>query len=155
MSLKTEIIRQKIAETSIKLYNLEKMAEKLSTEERDKLSDDDFALPGRRYPIHDEAHARNALTRVAQFGTPEERAIVRAKVFARYPHLREEFEKKTGKEAFSEETLTVSRLGKLQGKESEAKSPRYKKAREKALKTPPEKKAVKTLRRFLLRKSSQ
>jgi hypothetical protein len=155
MSLKEEIIRQRIAETSVKLYNLEKMAEKIETEERNKISDDDFALPGRRYPIHDEAHAKNALTRVAQFGTPEERATVRAKVFARYPHLREEFEEKSGKEAFSKETLTTSRLGKLEGKESEAKSPRYKKAREKALKTPPEKKAVKTLRRYLTRKGFQ
>lgn len=59
----------------------------LTAHERDNLSDDDFALPGRRYPIHDEAHARNALARVAQNGTPEEIAMVKKKVKARYPSI--------------------------------------------------------------------
>lgn len=39
---------------------------KLTTEERNSLSDDQFALPGRRYPIPDKAHARDALARAAQ-----------------------------------------------------------------------------------------
>ena len=47
-----------------------------------------FALPNRRYPIHDLAHARNALARVAAHGTPAEQATVRAKVYARYPALK-------------------------------------------------------------------
>lgn len=46
-----------------------------------------FALPGRRYPIHDENHARNALARVAEYGTPEEKAKVRAAVKRRYPNI--------------------------------------------------------------------
>lgn len=39
---------------------------KLTTEERDKLPDSKFALPGHRYPIEDKAHARNAKARAAQ-----------------------------------------------------------------------------------------
>lgn len=46
-----------------------------------------FALPGRRYPIEDAAHARNALSRVAQNGTPAEKAKVRAAVRNRYPGI--------------------------------------------------------------------
>jgi hypothetical protein len=59
----------------------------LTTKERDSLPDSDFALPGRKYPIHDITHARNALARVAQNGSPEEQAIVRTKVHKRYPAI--------------------------------------------------------------------
>lgn len=52
----------------------------LTTKKRKKLEDSDFALPGRKYPIQDLAHARNALARVSQFGTPEEKKKVRAAV---------------------------------------------------------------------------
>lgn len=41
----------------------------------------------RNYPIYDLPHARNALSRVAAFGTPEEKRIVRGKVCGRYPKL--------------------------------------------------------------------
>ena len=45
-----------------------------STKERKKLSKSSFALPGKRkYPIPDKAHARNALARVAQFGSKDEK----------------------------------------------------------------------------------
>ena len=60
---------------------------KLSTHERDKLPNDDFALPGRAYPIHDENHARAALTDVSRVGSPEEKRKVRAAVAMRYPHI--------------------------------------------------------------------
>lgn len=60
---------------------------KLTTEAREALPDKAFALPGDRYPIHDENHARNALARVSQFGTERERTIVRAAVARRYPHI--------------------------------------------------------------------
>lgn len=63
------------------------MAE-LTPRQRDALKDSDFALPGRRYPIHNIAHARNALARVAQYGTAEEKAAVRAAVAKRYPGLK-------------------------------------------------------------------
>ena len=39
---------------------------KLTNGEREKLPANDFALPGHRYPIEDEAHARNAKARAAQ-----------------------------------------------------------------------------------------
>lgn len=60
----------------------------LSAGERDKLSDSDFAIPEQRaYPIHDESHARNALARVSQHGSDDEKRRVRAAVKKRYPSL--------------------------------------------------------------------
>ena len=59
----------------------------LSTADRNKLPDSAFALSGRRYPIHDRAHAANALARVSQHGTPEEKAKVKAAVCKKYPDL--------------------------------------------------------------------
>jgi hypothetical protein len=38
---------------------------KLTTEQRKKLPSSDFALPGRRYPIEDKAHARDAKARAS------------------------------------------------------------------------------------------
>jgi hypothetical protein len=60
---------------------------KLSTNERKAIPTEEFALPGRRYPIENRSHARNALARVSQFGTSEEKAIVRKKVKNRYPDM--------------------------------------------------------------------
>lgn len=60
---------------------------KLTTARRNKLSAGSFALPGRRYPVEDKAHARNALARVAQHGTPAEQATVRRKVHAKFPSI--------------------------------------------------------------------
>ena len=59
----------------------------LSTTERKALPGSAFALPGRRYPIHDENHAQDALARVSQYGTTEEKATVRAAVHRRYPSM--------------------------------------------------------------------
>lgn len=59
----------------------------LSTRARNDLPDSAFALPGRRYPIHDRAHAANALARVAQNGTPAEKATVKAKVCRKFPDM--------------------------------------------------------------------
>ncbi len=67
------------------------MAE-LTAAERDALPNKDFALPGRRYPIQDIAHARNALARVDQHGTAEERRKVRAAVYNRYPQIEQQLE---------------------------------------------------------------
>ena len=39
---------------------------KLTTKTRNKIPGGDFALPGRRYPIEDKAHARNAKARASQ-----------------------------------------------------------------------------------------
>lgn len=56
-----------------------------------------FVFPGRKtksnpagrggYPIPDLSHARNALARVSQFGSPSEKATVRRKVTAKFPAL--------------------------------------------------------------------
>ena len=48
----------------------------------------EFAVPGKKaYPVNDKAHARNALARVSQFGSPAEKAAVRAKVKAKFPSI--------------------------------------------------------------------
>jgi hypothetical protein len=60
---------------------------KLDAAARNALPEGAFALPGRRYPIHDDNHARDALARVSQYGTPEEKAKVRKAVFAKYDHM--------------------------------------------------------------------
>lgn len=59
----------------------------LTTDERNKLSDADFALPGRRYPIHNADHAREALAMVSKHGTTREKSIVQQKVKARFPEI--------------------------------------------------------------------
>jgi hypothetical protein len=60
---------------------------KLSARSRNKLSSKSFALPGRRYPIHDRSHAANALARCSKHCSPSQKATVRGKVCARYPSL--------------------------------------------------------------------
>ena len=72
---------------------------KLDMAQRKALPRGDFALPGRgegpsgkgagSYPIPNESHARNALARVAQHGTPAERAEVRAAVHRKFPDIGE------------------------------------------------------------------
>lgn len=47
-----------------------------------------------RYPIHDLAHARNALARVAQHGTASEKAAVRSAVYKKYPALKKRVSKR-------------------------------------------------------------
>jgi hypothetical protein len=60
---------------------------KLTTRGRKRMKAKQFALPGKRFPINDASHARNALARVAQHGTPAERQKVRRKVKARFPSI--------------------------------------------------------------------
>jgi hypothetical protein len=59
----------------------------LTAAKRAALPASKFALPGGRYPIENAAHARNALSRVAQFGTPAEKSAVRSKVKKLYPGI--------------------------------------------------------------------
>jgi hypothetical protein len=61
----------------------------LTTEAREKLPEKAFALAGGRYPINDAAHARNALARVSQFGTPGEKSKVRSAVHKKFPGIGE------------------------------------------------------------------
>jgi len=64
------------------------MAKELSTKTRKKLGKKSFALPNKRkYPIPDKTHARNALARVAQNGTPAEQKKVKAAVKKRFPSI--------------------------------------------------------------------
>ena len=48
----------------------------LTAKTRSKIPTGKFALPGRRYPIEDRAHAANARARASQFATPAEKAII-------------------------------------------------------------------------------
>jgi hypothetical protein len=67
---------------------------RLTAKARQKLPSSSFALPGKgtgasgkgsgSYPIPDRGHAKAALSRVAQHGTPAEKATVKAKVKARF-----------------------------------------------------------------------
>jgi len=57
---------------------------KLDAAERNSLPSKSFALPGRRYPINDASHARNALARSS--GKPEA-SKVRAAVRRKFPDM--------------------------------------------------------------------
>ncbi len=62
---------------------------KLTAAKRKKLKKSSFAIPSKRkYPIPDISHARNALARVAQHGTPSEKRQVRRAVYRKYPSLK-------------------------------------------------------------------
>jgi hypothetical protein len=60
---------------------------KLTSAERNKLPASDFAGPDRSFPIEDESHARNALSRAAQNASPEEQSKIRAKVHRKFPGI--------------------------------------------------------------------
>ena len=61
---------------------------RLTAWQRHRLASSQFALPAeRKYPIEDEAHARDALARVEQYGTPAEKRKVRAAVKRKYPDM--------------------------------------------------------------------
>jgi hypothetical protein len=62
---------------------------KLTTKTRNRMKDSSFALPRQRaYPIPDLSHARNALARVAQFGTDGEKSKVIRAVEKKFPSLK-------------------------------------------------------------------
>ena len=60
---------------------------KLTTKARKAIPTKKFAGPARSYPIEDASHARNALSRVSQHGSPALKARVRAKVHREYPGI--------------------------------------------------------------------
>lgn len=64
------------------------MMAKLTAAKRKKIPAKDFALGGGRYPIEDASHARNALARISQHGTPAEKKKVRAAVHKKYPSIK-------------------------------------------------------------------
>jgi len=75
---------------------LVKLSTELTTSAREHIKAKNFVFPSRgkaesgSYPIEDPKHARNALARVAQHGTPAEQAKVRAKVHAKFPSIGQE-----------------------------------------------------------------
>lgn len=62
---------------------------KLTAATRAAIPSKDFAGPDRSYPIEDASHARNALSRVSQFGYPELKEKVRAAVRRKFPSIGE------------------------------------------------------------------
>lgn len=105
---------------------LTKIAGRLSYGRRMALPEKSFAVPEEKvpkgaeppkgeaegkYPITDLAHARNALARVSQHGTPAERTMVRKKVYAKYPQLKKGFEERHGESPTSKENLKKKETG--------------------------------------------
>jgi hypothetical protein len=85
---------------------------RLTYKQRKKMKKSSFALPEKKgkgkaggvagkgaYPIPDIAHARNALARVAAYGTPEEKARVRAAVYRKFPSLAKRKAEREGRAA--------------------------------------------------------
>ena len=66
------------------------MMAKLTTAKRKAIPSKDFAGPDRSYPINDASHARNALARVSQHGTPALKSRVRSAVKRKYPGIKQE-----------------------------------------------------------------
>jgi hypothetical protein len=60
---------------------------RLTAKGRRSIKGSNFALPGRRYPVHDRSHAANALARVSQFGSAAEKAKVRSAVRRKFPSM--------------------------------------------------------------------
>jgi hypothetical protein len=87
---------------------------KLTYGERKALPGGVFAVDHkkRKYPIEDEAHARNALARVAQHGTPEEKAKVRAAVKRKYPGI----EQGGGRTGVSPEDIQGAKMKRFKGR---------------------------------------
>lgn len=65
----------------------------LSSAMRRKMPKKSFAIPGKApesgsYPIPDASHARNALARVSQFGSPAEKSRVRSAVRRKFGSIK-------------------------------------------------------------------
>lgn len=117
---------------------IEKVAAKMTMERREALPAKSFAVPETKakkigvageikgeakgkYPIPDAKHARNALARVSQKGTPAERQAVRSKVYSKFPGLKEGFQQSHGGESpTSKENIKKVEQGGI-GKTSAAK----------------------------------
>ena len=104
-----------------KLALFVKIGKELTAKGRKQIKEENFAIPEeKKYPIHDIEHARNALARVSQFGTPEERRRVREAVYRRYPSLREEFEERHGVSPLSKKVLTKKKLTNVEASQKAA-----------------------------------
>ncbi len=66
----------------------------ITAAKRHSLPSSDFVFPEKEaYPIDTAGRARNALSRVSQFGSPEEKAKVRAKVRKDWPSIKQQSSK--------------------------------------------------------------
>lgn len=63
-----------------------------------------------RYPIDTEARARSALAYVSQHGTPQEKEMVRRKVYARYPELKAGYKARHGVSPTSKAVLGKDKI---------------------------------------------
>lgn len=59
---------------------------KLTTGRRKEMPSQEFALPGKHFPINDVEHGRKALQMIG-YASPAEQATIRRKVHARYPGI--------------------------------------------------------------------
>jgi hypothetical protein len=83
---------------------------KLTTKKRKSIPKKSFAEPKeRKYPIEDKAHARNALARVSQFGSAEEKKKVRSAVKKKYPGIGTESKSAKSKSAKSTSVKSKSK----------------------------------------------
>jgi len=78
-------------------FSMVKQARELTMKGREQIKEKNFAIPKGdgpgdtgKYPIHDERHAKTALTYVEQHGTPAEKAKVYSAVAKKYPGLSRE-----------------------------------------------------------------
>jgi hypothetical protein len=62
---------------------------RLTTKARKALPAKDFAGPHRSYPIENASHARDALARVSEYGSPAVKKEVRERVHAKF-HFKDE-----------------------------------------------------------------
>jgi len=91
----------------------------LTTKKRDKLPASSFAVPKGKgshpekdsYPVNDKAHQRNALTRVAQHGTPAEKRAVLAAVRRKNPALAKRSKLKEMAASALEQGIDLSKPG--------------------------------------------
>ena len=72
---------------AFRIKRLKRKKRFLTAAQRKRIPASKFALSGRRYPIHNKAHARNALARVSQYGTPSEKKRVSSAVHRMYPSI--------------------------------------------------------------------
>lgn len=77
-----------VAQKDAKPIQSARQLAELTAKARKKLPKGAFAVPGKKaYPVEDPSHARNALARVSQNGTPAEKAAVKAKVANKFPMI--------------------------------------------------------------------
>jgi hypothetical protein len=87
----------------------------LTTTAREHIAPRNFAIPEKApdsgsYPIEDLPHAKNALARVSQFGTPEEQARVRKSVYDKYPELKDRHDERAESASVFDGLLTEKKL---------------------------------------------